>query len=141
MRRILRDTYANERTLALLVGVFAALALVVTVISLYGLVSHAVARQRREIGIRLALGARPRQIVVNAMGEGMLWVGLGVAVGLLLAGGVARLAGSMLYGVAPLDPAVFVLTAGGFISLTAVASYIPARRAAGTNPAITLREE
>jgi putative ABC transport system permease protein len=87
---LVRDFYADDRLLARMMTAFAAVSLLITVISLYTLVAHSVTRRRREIGIRLALGARPRQILADAMAQGIIWVAVGIVGGLLLSMGVAR---------------------------------------------------
>src|SRR5690606_11684633 len=114
-------------------------ALLITVASLYALVAHSVARRRREIGIRLTLGARPRQILAEVVGQAGVWVVVGVALGLGMAAGVAQLLGAMLYGVGPLDPAVFVLVPLGLLAVALVASWVPARRASAVDPVEVLR--
>lgn len=137
--RLVREYYAVDRLMARLMTAFAAIALLITVISLYALIAHSVTRRRREIGIRLALGARPRQILAEAMSQGVTWVGAGIVVGLLLSAGVAKLLATLLYGVGPLDPVIFVLVPGGMVGVALLASYIPAAGAAAVDPTEALR--
>lgn len=139
MPRMVEDYYADERIFALLMGAFAAVALLITLASLYALVAHSVARRRREIGIRLTLGARPGQILADAMGQAGGWVLAGIVLGLGMAAGVAQLLGAMLYGVGPLDPAVFLLVPLGMLAVALVASWVPARRASTVDPVEVLR--
>jgi putative ABC transport system permease protein len=114
---------------------------VITIISLYALVAHAVARRRREFGIWLALGAGPDRILRGAMAQGMIWVAVGTGLGLVLAVGVAQLLTRLLYGVQPLDPGVFALASFGLLGLALLASYIPARRVARVDPLLSLKSE
>jgi putative ABC transport system permease protein len=137
--RVVRDFYADSRLLAQLLTAFGLISLLITIVSLYTLVAHSVARRRREIGIRLALGAHPRQILAGAMAQGVVWVGVGVIVGLALAAGVARVLKALLYGVGPLDPAVFVLVPAGLLAIALLASYLPAASAAAVEPTEALR--
>ncbi|MQA89402.1 MAG: FtsX-like permease family protein [Gemmatimonas sp.] len=141
IERILRDTWANERTLALLVGVFAVLALVITVISLYALIAHSVARRKQEIGIRLALGALPRQILQAAMWDGLFAVVVGTTIGAVLGFGASRLMAGMVYGFNPNDSLVLMLATAGLLLVVVLTSYLPARNAARTDPLISLRAE
>lgn len=136
---MIADFYADERILAVLMTVFATVALFITVVSLYTLVAHAVARRRHEFGIRLALGAQPRHVVVEAMSQGFVWVGAGILVGLILAAGIARVLAAELYGIRPFDPVVFALVPGGMIVVAFIASFLPAQRATAVSPVETLR--
>jgi putative ABC transport system permease protein len=138
---MLRDTYANDRTLALLVGIFAVLALAITIVSLYVLIVHSVTRRRREIGLRLALGAHPRHILRSAMWDGLFAVSVGTGIGGLLGFGVAGAMGGMVYGFNSRDPLVLVLATAGLLFVAAVASYLPARNAALTDPVVSLRAQ
>jgi predicted permease len=139
LSRMVQDFYADSRLLAQMMVAFAAISLLITVVSLYTLVAHSVARRRREIGIRIALGARPRQILVDAMARGVVWVGVGIALGLALSAGVAQLLKALLYGIGPLDPMVFLLVPGGLLGVALLASYLPAAGAAGVDPTEALR--
>jgi ABC-type antimicrobial peptide transport system permease subunit len=114
-------------------------ALLITVVSLYALVAHSVARRRREIGIRLALGARPRLILLGTISQGVTWVALGIVLGMILALGAARGLAALLYGIGPLDPVVFVLVPAGVLAVAVLASYLPALRATAVDPIETLR--
>jgi predicted permease len=134
-------TFVQERMMAMLGGGFALLALTVACIGLYGLLSYSVAQRTREIGIRMALGARAGRIVANVLSDGGRLVLLGIAVGLPAAWAASRWVESMLFGLRPTDPAAI----GGAILLLAiaaqVAAYIPARRASRVNPLTALRHE
>jgi ABC-type antimicrobial peptide transport system permease subunit len=132
---------AQERLFAALCGTLAGLAVLLSCIGLYGLMAYNVARRTNEIGIRMALGATRRNVAWPILHEAVLLVLTGLAVGIPVALGLARLIRSQLYGVGSADPAVF---AGGTLLLIAVAllsAWLPARRAARVNPIKALRAE
>ena len=128
-------------TTGLLLGAFGLVALILAVVGLYGSIAYSVDQRTREIGIRMAMGARPSDVLKLVVRQGLMLVVIGVAMGLVGAYGVTRFLASLLYGIGPTDPATF---AGVAILLTAVAllaSYIPARRAAKLDPMVALRYE
>jgi putative ABC transport system permease protein len=139
--QIAADLRWSQRVMAVVMAIFASIAVVITIISLYALVAHAVARRQREFGIRLALGADPDRILRGAMAQGMVWVAVGTGLGLVLAIGVAQFLTRLLYGVEPLDPGVFILVSLGLLGLALLASYLPARRAARVDPLVSLKSE
>jgi putative ABC transport system permease protein len=139
MSGMVREFYWNDQLTALLMTAFAVGALLITVVSLYALVAHSVARRRHEIGIRLALGARPRLILLGTISQGVTWVALGIVIGMILALGAARGLAALLYGIGPLDPVVFVLVPAGVLAVAVLASYLPALRATAVDPIETLR--
>ena len=134
-------TLQREQLLATLAGFFGALALLLAIIGLYGLMSYNVARRRSEIGIRMALGAEKSLILRMIMGEVAVLVGSGISVGLGVALAATRLLASFLYGVRPNDPLTLILAAGVLASAAATAGYWPARRASRLDPMTSLREE
>jgi len=141
MPTMIRDTLVQDRLLAALSGGFGALAALLTVVGLYGLIAYSVTRRTAEIGIRMALGATPRDIARLLLGEtGMLLaVGAVAGIGLAVAGG--RAASALLFRVRPADP-VSLAAAVGLLALIAVAaSYAPARRATRIEPVDALRAE
>jgi putative ABC transport system permease protein len=109
-------------------------------VGLYGLLAYAVAQRQREIGIRMALGARPRSIARLVGGQALVLVGIGLALGLAGALLLAPLAGALLYNVGPSDPASMMAAAALVALVAAVAALVPAARAALVDPAIALRE-
>lgn len=135
------DLRWSQRVMAVVIALFAVIALVITTISLYALVAHAVARRQREFGIRLALGAGSRRVLREAITQGMLWVAVGTGLGLLLSLGVSRLLAGLLYGIDPLDPLTFTLVPAALLVITLLASYLPARRAASVDPLVSLRSD
>ena len=124
-----------------LIGSFAALALVLAIVGLYGLISYSVAQRTRELGIRIALGAQQEDVMRLVLSEGGRLTFLGVAFGLAAALGLTQLMRSLLFGVSPLDPSTFVSVAAALAVVAIAASYIPARRAMATDPAAALRYE
>jgi predicted permease len=114
---------------------------VIAIVGMYGVISFAVARRRREIGIRLAIGARPREILVMIVKQGLALAFLGTAAGLLTAVGLTRFGGSLLYGVHPTDRMTFVLVPSFLMTVALLACVLPARMAARLNPTDVLRSE
>jgi putative ABC transport system permease protein len=135
------NALAQPRFTALLLTVFAALALLLAAIGLYGVISFIAARRTNEIGIRLALGARPGSLVRLVMREGIVLAAAGVGVGLMAAALATRLLEAQLFGVAPLDPLTFVAVPVLLLLVAAVAAYLPARRAAAVNPVVALMSD
>jgi predicted permease len=131
----------RERMLGGLSGLFGALSLILVSVGVYGVMAFQVARRQKEIGIRMALGARPVQVTGMVLSETAVPVGVGVAIGVTGALGVTRLAEKMLYGVAPTDPVTFVGASVILILLALLAAYVPSRRAARLSPVETLRLE
>jgi putative ABC transport system permease protein len=141
MDQVIGDHAQEQQLLSGLVGVFAALAVVLAAIGIYGVLSHAVTARTREIGIRVSLGASQGRLLAGVLGEGMLLAAIGLALGAAgaLAGG--RVLSSLLYDVKPRDPVIFVWTTL-FLGVVAFgACWAPARRAARLDPMAALREE
>jgi ABC-type antimicrobial peptide transport system permease subunit len=134
-------TRASNRIITGLFAVFAAVALGLAAVGLYGLISYTVSQRRREIGVRLALGAPRGNILRLVLGQGLRLAALGLAVGMLLGFGLARVMASALVGVSATDPVTFTVVPAilGLVALAATA--IPARRAARYDPAVVLRAE
>jgi putative ABC transport system permease protein len=124
-----------------LLAAFAALALVLASVGIYGVLSYSVSRRVREIGIRMALGAGRREVMKLVVGEGMATALIGIAAGLAAAVALTRLLASMLYGVRPTDPMTFLASALLLAAVSLLASYIPARRATKVDPMAALRHE
>ncbi len=108
---------------------------------IYGVTAYSVARRTREIGVRVALGARPRAVVAMVVGQGVAMAVVGVAIGLAAALGLARVLASALYGVSASDPLTFAVVAFAVVGATLLACYVPARRAARIDPMVALRSE
>jgi len=132
---------AQERVVALVAGVFGVLALALAFAGVYGLLAYRVARQTREVGIRMALGARPSEILRIVVAQALGMAALGTALGLPVAFGVSQWIKSMLFGLTPTDPATATGAAFMLLLATAIAAYVPARRAASVDPMTALRHE
>jgi predicted permease len=130
-----------QRVAALVSGTLGAVGLLLAAVGLYGVISHSSSRRRREIGIRLALGARRGDVLQMILREGMRVTAIGVAIGLVLSTAATRLLVRYLFGVSPLDALTFVVMSAMFVGIAALASYLPARRAASLSPMLTLRDE
>jgi predicted permease len=141
MRRHLDILLVPARLSALLLSVFAALALTIASIGLYGMVSYAVAQRTREVGIRMSLGANDGSVIRLLLGSGMKLVAVGGAIGMALAFVVARSLQSLLIGIDSFDAATFVVVPIVLGGVAAIAAYIPARRASGVNPITALKAE
>jgi ABC-type antimicrobial peptide transport system permease subunit len=124
-----------------LVSVFATVALALSAIGVYGVIAFGVARQRREFGIRLALGASRSGIATAVLAHGLAMAAIGVAAGLVLAVALTRGMSSMLFGVATTDLVSFGSATAAIVVAVVAASYLPARRAASVDPALTLRAD
>ncbi len=132
---------SQERLIARLSGFFGLLALVLACVGLYGLLSYEVSRRRRELGIRMALGAQPAGVMRMMICEGMLLAGAGIVVGIVGALAVVRVLQSLLFQIKPTDPLTFVGVAVLLAVVAAAACYIPARRAMKVDPMVALRYE
>ncbi|MGB9456716.1 MAG: ABC transporter permease [Bryobacteraceae bacterium] len=131
----------RPRFLAALIALFAAFGLLLAAIGLYGVLSFLVAQRTREIGVRIALGASPRQIARMAVQQAGVWTVAGMATGWAASAGLARLARGALFQVSPFDPLSLAAAAGILMMAAAIAAWRPARRAARVDPAVSLREE
>lgn len=129
------------RPIDVLMSIFAASGLGLALIGIFGVVSHGVARRTREIGIRMALGATPRDAVRLAMGDGVQLTAIGVAVGLIAAAGLWRSMARVLWGVSPLDVPTYAGVSALFAAIALLACYLAARRAARVQPANALRQD
>ena len=137
----LSESIAPQRFNALLVGMFALLALGLGAIGVYGVLAYSVARRTHEFGVRVALGAHREDVLALVMTDGMRIVVLGMGIGLLGALALTRLLRNFLFGVGPTDPATLVAVSMGLTLVAALACYIPARRATKVEPMVALRYE
>jgi putative ABC transport system permease protein len=139
--RLLFEAAAQPRFRALVFSAFAALALGLAAIGIYGVISYSVARRLRDIGVRVALGAQSRDIVRMILTEGLALTALGLAAGLVASLVLSRLLAGLLFGVSATDPLTFTGASAVLLIVAATASYIPARRAARLDPVAALRLE
>jgi predicted permease len=135
------ESIADTRFESVLLGIFGALALTLTAIGIYGVISYTVVQQTREMGIRLALGAERGTIIAMILRSGLLLATMGIIPGLVAAFLLTQLIAALLYGVSPSDPSTFLSVSVVLVAVALLASYIPARRAAKVDPMVALRYE
>jgi predicted permease len=140
MDDILDRSLASRRFSADLVGGFAGVALLLASIGIYGLLAYTVGQRSREIGLRMALGARREDILKMFLRKGVALAGVGIVAGVVVSASTASVMASLLYGVRPHDPAVFVIVPLLLFAVAVLASYLPARRATRVDPMVALRE-
>jgi hypothetical protein len=141
MEVLMTHARATTRFSLLLIGVFAAVAVMLAAVGLYGVLSTVVRQRTAEIGVRMAFGATPASILTLVVGHGLLLSAAGLSIGLFAAAGLTRLMGKMLVGIEPTDPATFAAMTVLFLVIAGVASWLPARRAAAFDPTSALRSE
>lgn len=141
LRELLVESYGSRRFLMLLLASLGSLALVLAAVGVYGLIAFQAAQRRRELGVRQALGARWRHLVALVAGEGARLAALGVLLGTLGSLLLAPMLAAQLFQVRPLDPLSLALSAAVLVGVAAVAAWLPANRAARTDPMVALREE
>jgi predicted permease len=141
LQEIYDKSLARTSFTLVLLAIAGAMALLIGMVGIYGVISYAVSQRRREIGIRIALGARRPALTRMFIGQGFVLALIGVGCGLAGAAALTRLLGSLLFGVNPLDPLTYAAVSFGLIAAAIMASYIPALRAMGVDPAETLRSE
>jgi putative ABC transport system permease protein len=137
----LYGSLAGRRFAMTLLGVLAVIALGLAAIGVYGVISYSVTQRTHEIGIRMALGAKPVSIVKLVLGRAMALVGIGIGMGLAGAIALTRLISSLLYGISSTDIVTFIMTSFFLAGVAALASYLPARRASRVDPMVALRYE
>ncbi|HLJ48176.1 MAG TPA: ABC transporter permease [Bryobacteraceae bacterium] len=141
MDEIVSSSLLTPRSTLWLLGTFAMLAVLLGAVGLYGVISYDVTRRTREIGIRLALGARPRDVRWSVLGRTLALTAIGLIIGLSAAAGSVRVMRSLLYGVSTSDPSTFIVSAAFLLAIAGIAGYLPARRAARVDPVTALRYE
>jgi putative ABC transport system permease protein len=141
MDDLMAVSLAQQRFNMLLLGLFAALALILAAVGIYGLMAYRVAQRRHEIGIRIALGARGGDVLRLVLGDGARLAGVGIAIGMAGAIALTRLMTSLLFDVKPTDPATFAVVTIGLAIIALAACYVPTRRALRVDPMVALRYE
>jgi ABC-type antimicrobial peptide transport system permease subunit len=141
MDAVFDESIRRPRLLAQLLGGFAGLALLLAAIGTYGVLSYMVAERRREIGIRMALGADQGSVLAQVMKQGLVLTSVGIVVGLAGALGLNQLIASLLFGVQPTDPVTMVAVVATITLVAAIACWLPAWRASRLDPNVVLRSE
>jgi predicted permease len=141
MRDVVSASLATPRLTGFLLGTFAAIALLLSAVGLYGVLAYLVARRTHEIGIRLAIGADRGQVVRMVLRQGLTLAAIGLVVGVVVAAGLTRMMGSVLYEVTPGDPWTYGAVGAGLLAVAVAASALPAFRAARVSPVVALRSE
>jgi len=141
MDRVIADSTLRQKFTALLLAVFAAVALLLAAVGIYGLMSYSVEQRTQEIGIRMALGANQEKTLKLILGQGMRLSMIGMVLGLAAAYALTRLLSGLLFGIKATDPITFVLVALILTAITAAAAVVPARRAVRIDPIMALRHE
>jgi putative ABC transport system permease protein len=141
MERVVADATAEPRFYLLLLGIFAAVAILLAAVGIYGVMSYAVSRRTQEIGVRMALGAGRSNVLRLVVGQSLTVAAAGAAAGLAGAWGLTRLMSGLLFGVQPTDPLAFAGAAAVLVAVALVAAYLPARRAARIDPLRVLRAD
>jgi ABC-type antimicrobial peptide transport system permease subunit len=141
LQQIVSDSLADRRFAMMLLGAFAGLALLLSSIGIYGVISYLVGQRIQEIGTRMALGAQRRDVLQLILGRGVALAAIGVGVGAVLAFGLTRQMRSMIYGVSAADPLTFLAVSVLLMLVAVAACYVPARRAMGVDPMMALRYE
>jgi ABC-type antimicrobial peptide transport system permease subunit len=135
------ETQSQRRFLTLLLGLFSGLAVLLAAVGIYGLLHFSVVQRTQEIGVRLALGATKKDVLVLILGKGMSMACLGVVIGLVGAVAVSRFIASLLFGIRPTDPLTFTGVTLILLAVALVACYIPARQVTGIDPLKALHYE
>jgi ABC-type antimicrobial peptide transport system permease subunit len=141
MEAMIQETLAQRRFTMFLLALFAGLALFLAAIGIYAVISYAVSQRTREIGIRMALGARQRTVLRFVVGHGMKLAAAGIVLGCAAALALTRAMSSLLFHVRPWDPATLTIVAVVLAAVSSAASYAPARRASRVDPMVALRDE
>jgi len=139
MEQLLANSLSRPRLYAMLLAVFAGVAVSLTAIGIYGVMAYAVAQRTREIGIRVALGAPRRSVMRLVLGQSLAVSAIGIAIGVMVGAGLTRYLDGMLFGLTRLDPSTFIGVTIAFGAIALLASYVPARRAAHVDPIVALR--
>jgi ABC-type antimicrobial peptide transport system permease subunit len=138
---LIEKSAAERRFVMRLLAGFALVAVLLAAVGLYGVVSYGVAQRTREVGVRVALGAQPRDVLRLVLSSGLWLVGIGVAVGLVAAVAATRFLGALVFGVSPVDPVTFAAAAALLTTVALCAHWVPIRRALRIDPASALRSE
>jgi putative ABC transport system permease protein len=140
MQQVREDTLSGISRPAWLIGAFASMAVLLSAIGLYGVVSYSVTQRRRELGIRMALGARSRDVLSHVLRSALAMVGVGLIFGLIGVYALTRILTNLLFEVSPLDPLALGVACFSMTAIGLLAGFLPARRAARFDPMVSLRD-
>ena len=141
LQQLYRESMAQTSFALVILGIAASVTLLLGLVGIYGVIAYIVSQRRREVGIRMALGARGADVQRMFVGQGMRVASLGLVVGVVAAAGLTRLLSSLLFGVSPFDPTTYALVVGCLGTVALVATWLPARQATRVDPAMALRSE
>jgi predicted permease len=141
MTSLTASAVARQRFYAVILGIFAGIAAALAAIGIYGVLAYLVAQRTKELGIRMALGAKRVELLALVLRKGLMLAGVGISLGLIGAAALTQLLQSLLFGITPLDPGTFAVVAVTFGLVAVLASYIPAYRATSINPVVALRND
>ena len=141
MQQVYDDSMAQTSFVLVILGIAAAVTLLLGLVGIYGVIAYIVAQRRREVGIRMALGAPGESVQRIFVSRGLMLTGIGLAVGLIAAAGLMRLLSSMLFGVKPFDPITYIAVVAGLGGVALLATWLPARQATRIDPMLALRAE
>jgi putative ABC transport system permease protein len=141
MQQLVSNSISRPRLYAVLLGVFAAVAVILAAVGLYGVMAYSVTQRTREIGVRMALGAQRGDVMSQVVREGLALTVIGLAIGLIAAAMTMRYVENLLFGLTALDPVTFLAASLLFAGVATFASYVPARRATSVDPLVALRYE
>ena len=141
MQQIVTENYWQKRFSTTMLSIFAAIALILASVGVYGVISYSVRRRKHEIGVRMALGAQPRDVLALVVKQGMILAAVGVVIGLIGAGILSRLLSNLLFGVSATDPVIFIAAPGALVLVAFISTFIPAYSATKVDPMLALRAE
>jgi len=141
MKELYRESMARSSFTLVMLAIAGGMALLLGIVGIYGVISYSVSQRTREMGIRIALGARPGELKAMVMGNGLSLAAIGVALGLIGAATVTRVMSSFLFGVNSVDPLTYIIVSAGLLAIAAGASYLPAHRVSAIDPIEALRAE
>jgi ABC-type antimicrobial peptide transport system permease subunit len=141
MKEVYQKSMSRTSFTLTLLGISGVMALLLAVVGIYAVISYTVAQRTREIGIRMALGARSGSVKLMFVRNGLVWGAIGAGLGLVTAAALSQLMSTLLFGIKPIDPLTYIAVAITLLAATAVASYLPARRITRVNPVDALRAE
>jgi len=141
MQQLVNESMAQTSFVLVILGIAASVTLLLGIVGIYGVIAYIVAQRRREVGIRMALGAQGESVQKIFVSRGMSLAAIGLAVGMIGAAALMRLLSSQLFGVSPFDPVTYAAVVGGLAMVALLATWLPARQATRIDPMLALRSE